>query len=87
VHSLDGSIQIRARRQPPPNLNVALNLNLQLPPGLNPQPQAAFQQMLEALQQQVLQQAQQAVAQALKDQAPVLGVEASFRGGLWKRSD
>ena len=86
MHSLDGSIQIRARRQPPPNLNVALNLNLQLPPGLTQQ-QAAFQQMLQALQQQVLQQAQQAVAQALKDQAPVLGVEASFRGGLWKRSD
>lgn len=87
VHEHAGEIEVRARRQPPPNLNVALNLNVQLPAGLNPQDQAALQQLLQASQQQILEQAQSAVQQALREQAPLAGVEAGFRGGRWKRSD
>lgn len=79
AHKHFGTIEVRARRQQPPNLNVALNPNLNLPPNLNPQNQAALQQALQAAQQQIIQQAQQAVQQALKDQAPLVGVEAAFR--------
>lgn len=86
-HEHAGQIEIRARRQQPPNLNVALNLNLQLPPGIDPQQQAALQQLLQAAQQQIIQDAQQAVQQALKDQAPLIGVEAALRGGRWRKAD
>lgn len=86
VHEFAGKIEIRARRQMPPNLNVALNLNIQLPPGLNPAQQAAMQQLLQAAQQQILQQAQDAVQQALRDNAPPQGADAGFRGGVWRQA-
>ena len=83
-HEFAGETQIRATRQVPPNLNVALNLNVQLPAGLQAQqlPQA-LQAMLQQFQQSLVQQAQQAVQQALKDQAPIAGFEAALRGGRW----
>lgn len=84
VHEHGGTIEVRARRQQPPNLNVALNLNINLPATIDPQSQAALQQVLQAAQQQILQQAQQAVQQALRDQAPLIGIEAAFRGGRWR---
>jgi Serine dehydrogenase proteinase len=87
VHGHAGKIEVRARRQPTPNLNVALNLNIQLPPNLSPQQQAALQQLLQASQQQIIQQAQEAVQQALREQTPLIGVDAAFRGGHWEKSD
>ncbi|HEX6700308.1 MAG TPA: hypothetical protein VF101_06205 [Gaiellaceae bacterium] len=87
VHEHAGAIEVRARRQPTPNLNVALNLNIQVPPNLSPQQQAALQQVLQASQQQIIQQAQQAVQEALRDQSPLVGVDAAFRGGHWEKSD
>jgi|SRR5579884_2830725 len=87
AHELAGTVEVRARRQQPPNLNVALNLNIQLPQNLNPQQQMAMQQMLQAAQQQIVQQAQQAVQDALRQQAPLVGFDAGFRGGKWRRVD
>lgn len=88
VHSFRGEIEIRAKRQIPQNLNVGLNMNLQLPPGVNAQQlPAAIQQMVQQAQQALLQQAQQAVQEALKNQAPLVGAEAGFRGGAWSRED
>lgn len=84
-HEFAGEIQVRAKRQMPPNLNVALNLNVQLPGGLTAQkPPPALQTMLQQLQQALIQQAQQAVQQALNDQAPVIGFESGLRGGRWE---
>lgn len=86
-HELVGETQIRAQRQVP-NLNVSLNLNLQLPPGLDAQQlPPALQALLQQFQQTLIQQAQQAVQQALKDQAPIAGFEAAFRGGRWAQYD
>lgn len=89
VHHHSGRVEISARRQLPPTLNVALNLNLPivLPSGQPPPPalQAALQQLLQNAQQAILQEAQQAVQQALKAQAPLVGIEAAFRDGKWNR--
>jgi hypothetical protein len=83
-HQFAGETQIRAMRQVPPNLNVALNLNVQLPAGLDVQQlPPVLQAMLQQFQQALVQQAQQAVQQALRDQAPVAGYEAGLRGGQW----
>lgn len=85
AHEFSGKIEISARRQMPQNLNVSFNLNLQMPPGIAQQMAGALQQLLQQAQQAILQQAQQAVQQALQAQAPLVGIEAAFRGGEWKR--
>lgn len=93
THAVDefvGQIEIRARRQMPPTLQVSLNLNLQLPPNINPQKlppnaQQLLQQMMQMAQQAAMQDAQQAVQQALQSQAPLIGAEAGFRDGRWER--
>jgi Serine dehydrogenase proteinase len=87
AHSFAGQLEIRAQRQQSPQLNLNLNLNIQLPDGLDPQQQAAVQQLLQASQQQILQQAQEAVQEALRSSGPLLGVDAAFRGGHWSRED
>lgn len=86
VHAFSGKLEVRARRQMPPQLNVTMNLNLQMAQPPSPQQQQALQQLLQAAQQAVLQQAQSAVQQALQQQAPLIGVDAAFRGGSWKRA-
>lgn len=88
VFEFVGELEVRARRQMPPNLNVALNLNLQLPPGLAPeQLPAEVQGLLQQTQQALLQQAQMAVQQALAAQAPVIGLDVGLRSGQWNRSE
>lgn len=85
-HAFRGEIEIRAKRQMPPNLNVQLSVNVQLPQNINAQQlPATVQQALQQAQQALLQQAQQAVQQALKDQAPLQGFDAGFRGGRWEK--
>jgi hypothetical protein len=53
LHEHTGEIEIRAKRQMPPNITVNMNMNLQVPPDLSvagaPSPQAA-----QALLQQVM---------------------------------
>lgn len=83
-----GDVQIRAKRQVPANLSVALNLNLQLPPALQPdQLPPALQALMQQFQQMLVQQAQQAVHQAMSEQAPIVGYEAALRGGKWEAYD
>jgi hypothetical protein len=88
LHEFTGELEIRARRQIPPNLSVSMNMPIQLPAlPATPQGQAmqaAIQQMLAGIQPQILQAAQQAVQDALKAQAPLLGAEAALRNGIWR---
>jgi len=80
-----GTLAARAQRHLPPTLNVSMNLNLQLPPGLDPATlPPALQQMLAEFQQVLIQQGQQAVRDALQQQAPLAGFEARVKGGAWK---
>lgn len=92
THEFQGVVEIRAKRQVPQNINVALNLNVQLPPGIdaNQLPAAltqALQQLIAQAQQALTQQATVAVQEALKAQAPLAGVEAAVRGGAWAKTD
>jgi hypothetical protein len=83
----EGTIEVRARRQIPTNLNVALNVNLQLPPGVDvTQLPPAVQQALQQGQQALAQLAQQAVQQAMAQQAPLIGCDVALRDGQWKRT-
>jgi methylmalonyl-CoA mutase cobalamin-binding subunit len=83
----DGTIQVRAKRQIPANLNVALNVGLQLPPGIDvAELPTAVQQLLQQGQQALAQLAQQAVQQAITQQAPVIGCEFGIRDGQWRNN-
>jgi hypothetical protein len=90
LHEFTGELEIRARRQIPPNLSVNMSMPIQLPAlPATPQGQAmqaAIQQMLSGIQPQILQAAQQAVQDALKGQAPLLGAEAALRNGIWRKT-
>jgi hypothetical protein len=82
-HEFAGETQIRATRQVPPNLNVALNLNVQLPAGLQAQQlPPALQAMLQQFQQSLVQQAQQAVWGVLK----ILDSDSRLRGSVHARA-
>jgi hypothetical protein len=83
----DGTIEVRAKRQIPANLNVALNVGLQLPPGIDVAGlPTAVQQLLQQGQQALAQLAQQAVQQAITQQAPVIGCEFGIRDGQWRNN-
>jgi hypothetical protein len=83
-----GRAEVRVKRQMPQNFNLSLNIALQLPRGMNvSQLPAALQQALQAAQQQIAQQAQQAVDAAMRQQAPVGGIDVAFREGHWVRVD
>lgn len=92
IHEFKGEMQVRAMRQMPPTLNV--NLTLQVaPPATGPNgqplvsPQQFLQQVMGQAQPALMQMAQAAVQEALRTQAPMQGVQASFVGGAWVRSD
>ncbi len=88
THEHAGRAEIRATRQMPANLQVALNLNLQLPVGMNPaQLPANFPQVMQQMQQAIATQANQAVADALRQQAPIVDIGAALKGGAWRRVD
>ncbi len=91
TYEFTGRIEIHAVRHMPANLQVTMNLNLQLPPGMNAQQlganvQQALQQAVQQLQQTLGAQAHLAVFQAVKEQAPIMKIEAAFREARWTKS-
>lgn len=91
AHEFVGEVEVRAKRQIPQSVNVNLNLSLQLPAGIdaNQLPaalQQALQQLVQQGQQALAQNALAAVQEALKQQAPLAGWEAGFRGGVWQKT-
>ncbi|MHB1094740.1 MAG: SDH family Clp fold serine proteinase [Gemmatimonadaceae bacterium] len=91
IHEFKGEMQVRAMRQMPPTLNVSMSLQIAAPPlgpdgqPVMPPPQY-LQQLLGQAQPALMQIAQEAVNEALRNQAPIQGVQASFVGGSWVRS-
>jgi hypothetical protein len=86
LHEFAGQIELKAKRAMPPNLNISLNLNLQLPPTIDAsQLPQVIQAQIQQLQQALLQQAQQALLQAFQQQAPITGVDIGFRAAQWRK--
>jgi hypothetical protein len=81
-----GAIQVRRIRRIPAQPTININLQLQVPPGVNPaqlpqNAQAALQQLLTQGSQQI----QQMVVQEITRQSPVERIEAKMVGGKWLR--
>jgi len=84
LHRHSGELEVRAKRQLPPSLNVAINVNADVR-TLPTNQQQQVQQLMAQLQPLILAQANDAVRQALQAQAPLVGVEVGFRNGRWSR--
>lgn len=77
-----GQLDVRPKWQMPQQLQI--NLNFQVPPGMDPsQLPEGVPELLQVLQEELQPHAYQAVQQALSAQVPVSGVEFAFRGGKW----
>jgi len=73
------------RRNIPPNPQININMNLTLPPGVDPAslPQN-FQNIVQQLMQPINQAIPQIVQQEIVRQSPVVGIERKSFGGKWK---
>jgi hypothetical protein len=79
-------LRLRNRRQPPPQLALTFNLNLQLPPKLqSDRLPEALRQTLEQQLQQFQANAQALVEQALMNQMPIIGFEGGTVNTFWSQ--
>lgn len=84
LHVFKTNIELKKKRNIPPNPQININLGLQLPPGVSPQqlPQQT-QQILNQLLNQISQMIPNIVHQEIARQSPVIGIEGRTLGGRW----
>ena len=76
LHVFKLNIDLKNKRQVPPNLNI--NLNLQFPPSLDPKTLSQqSQQILNKMMEQISLLAPQLVQQEIIRQSPLIGFDAS----------
>ena len=84
LHIFETNIELRKNRKVPPSPQINLNVNLQLPPGIQPAqiPQQA-QQILQQLMAQISKNITQMVQQEIIRQSPIVGIGGRVYGGKW----
>lgn len=84
LHLFRANIQLNKNRQLPSSPQININLNLALPPGIQPNqiPQQT-EQILQELNAQIAQQIPQMVQQEIVKQSPVIGFGNRIYGGKW----
>jgi hypothetical protein len=82
------NLAFQRRRQMPSNPQVNINLNVGLPPGLNPADLSTnSQQVLQHIMKQVSDEVPRLVQKEIARQSPIVGVEGRSYGGKWKRKE
>ncbi len=79
----EANVEIRRRRQVPPNPQININMQLGLPPGVDPNApnvQQTVQQILNAAGQALPQMIQAEIAR----QSPIVGIEMRTYGASWR---
>ena len=84
LHIFKTNIELKKKRNIPPNPQININIGLQLPPGVSPQqiPQQV-QQILNQLLNQISQMIPNIVHQEIVRQSPVIRIEGRVLGGKW----
>lgn len=84
LHIYKTNVDLRKNRKVPPSPQINLNINLQLPPGIQPAqiPQQA-QQILQKLMAKISQNTTKLVQQEIIRQSPVVGIGGRVYGGKW----
>ncbi len=86
LHAIKIQMDIKKRRQVPPNPQINLNLSLSLPPTIKPEdiPQQS-QQILQQMIQQVSQSVPLIVQNEIIKQSPEIGVDTRAYGAKWSK--
>jgi hypothetical protein len=85
LHIFNTQIDIKRRRQVPPNPQVNINVGLNLPPNIRPEdipPQV--QQILQQMINQITQSIPQLVQQEIIRQSPEVAIDVRVYGGKWQ---
>jgi ATP-dependent protease ClpP protease subunit len=88
THIFFTMVDLKKRRQIPPNPQINLNLGLNLPPNIKPNdiPQQA-QQILQQMINQIAIIVQQNVHQEIIKQSPIIGIDMRSYGGKWEEEN
>lgn len=85
LHIFNTQIDIKRKRQVPPNPQINVNVGLNLPPNLRPEeiPQQV-QQILQQMVNQIAQDIPRLVNQEIVRQSPEVGIDVRVYGGKWQ---
>ncbi len=84
LHIFRINVEMKKRRNVPPNPQININLGLQLPPEISPsQIPQQVQQILNQLLNQISQVIPNIVHQEILRQSPVVGIDSRIYGGKW----
>jgi len=84
-HEFSGPLILKKVRQPPPQLNLNVNVPIQLPANIVTQNiPAQIQQMLQQIQQNVAGQVGTMIANQLRANMPVVGIDLHNERMFWK---
>jgi len=84
LHIFKTNVELKKRRNIPPNPQININLGLQLPPGIAAQQiSQQVQQILNQLLNQISQIIPNIVQQEIMRQSPVIGIDGRTYGGKW----
>lgn len=84
LHIFRTNVALKKDRRIPPSPQINLNVNLQLPPGIQPaQIPQQVQQIMRQLMAQVSQSIPQMVHREIVRQSPVVGIGGRSYGGKW----
>lgn len=84
-HECSGPLSFKIRRTFPQPVNIAINLPIQLPVGLNAQHLPnELQPVLQQLQQHIMQQTQNLVSEQIRNQSTVTGVDIRAERVVWR---
>jgi len=85
LHIFDIQIDLKRKRQIPPNPQINVNVGLNLPPNIRPEdiPQQV-QQILQQMVNQIVQSIPRLVQQEIVRQSPEVGIDARVYGGKWQ---
>jgi hypothetical protein len=84
-HEYNGKLHFKVVRQPPPQLNLSLNINLQLPPTI--QPNQLNPQLANDFVRQLQSQITEEVGRQVQNQSPIVGVKGSFVNKGWREME
>jgi hypothetical protein len=85
LHIFKTHIDLKRRRQVPPNPQININVGLNLPPNIKPEdipPQV--QQILQQILNQINRDIPQLVQQEILRQSPEVGIDIKIYGGKWE---
>ena len=83
IHEYRMNVRITPKREIPQSLQVAINLNPQVPADLAPEMESMLPFLLKQIEENINQRVALEVRQALEDQAPILGVDVATQNDGW----